>query len=256
MSVSLTDYLRGVDAIAASSPAYRSGGDGSDGTCDCIGLSIGAIRRSGGKWTGTHGSNWAARNALISLKPIEGTGSLTPGDCVLKAREPGQSGYSLPSRYRSGPDLRDYYHWGVVRSVNPLRIVHCTGPGVMIDTRPGQWAYHGWLRLVRRNEGDEEPMTATLTVSAPTGSTVNLRKSPDGPLLDRVPLGERVTALRRQDGWTEISYRGRTGWMQSRFLEGEAAYDDSAGLASRVDELEERLDDVESRLAALDGGLG
>ena len=44
--------------------------------------------------------------------------------------------------------------------------------------------------------------------------------------------------------------------MQSRFLTEDAPSGEASGLADRVDELETRLDDVESRLAALDGGLG
>ena len=256
MPVSLKDYLRGVDDITATAPAYALGHDGSDGLCDCIGLTIGALRRAGGAWTGIRGSNWAARHALITLQPIKSASELLPGACVLKAHEPGDAGYSLPSRYAGEADLRDYYHWGVVRSTNPLRIVHCSSPGVVTDTRLGQWAYHGWLKQVSHSEGDDKPMATTLTVSASSGSTVNLRKTPGGPLLDRIPLGERVTVLRQQDGWTEISYRSRTGWMQSRFLTEDAPSGEASGLADRVDELETRLDDVESRLAALDGGLG
>ena len=256
MPVSLRDYLQGVDDIAASAPAYGLGHDGSDGLCDCIGLTIGALRRAGEVWAGIHGSNWAARHALITLQPVTGVNGLIPGECVLKAHEPGSRDYPLPARYANDADLRDYYHWGVVRSTNPLRIVHCSSPGMVTDTRLGQWAYHGWLKQVSLSEGDDTTMSTTLTVSASSGSTVNLRKTPGGPLLDRIPLGERVTVLRQQDGWTEISSRGRTGWMQSRFLTEDAPSGDASGLADRVDELETRLDDVESRLAALDGGLG
>ena len=126
---------------------------------------------------------------------------------------------------------------------------------MVTDTRPGRWAYYGWLKQLSPNEGDDEPMTATLTVSASSGSTVNLRETPGGALLDRVPLGERVTALQEQDGWTEITCRGRTGWMQSRFLHPDASGAD-ASLQARMEEMETRLSDMESRLAALDGGLG
>lgn len=51
--VTTESFLRGVDAIAGGKPTYRLGHDGSDGTCDCIGLIIGAIRRAGGTWDGT-----------------------------------------------------------------------------------------------------------------------------------------------------------------------------------------------------------
>ena len=43
----LEAFIAQVEAIAQASPVYRPGGDGSDGTCDCIGLVIGAIRRAG-----------------------------------------------------------------------------------------------------------------------------------------------------------------------------------------------------------------
>ena len=51
--VKLDAFLKNADQIAAESPSYKLGHDGSDGECDCIGLIIGAIRRSGGTWSGT-----------------------------------------------------------------------------------------------------------------------------------------------------------------------------------------------------------
>ena len=89
-------FIAQVEAIAQASPVYRLGGDGSDGTCDCIGLVIGAIRRAGGAWTGTHGSNYAARYEMRELLPVTDAGELCLGDVVYKARTPGQAGYALP----------------------------------------------------------------------------------------------------------------------------------------------------------------
>ena len=63
----LEAFIAQVEAIAQASPVYRLGGDGSDGTCDCIGLVIGAIRQAGGAWMGTHGSNYAARYEICLL---------------------------------------------------------------------------------------------------------------------------------------------------------------------------------------------
>ena len=76
------------------------------------------------KWPGIHGSNWAARNAMAWLKPVSCADDLAVGDVVYKAKAPGQAGYRLPDRYAAGPDLNDYYHVGVVRSISPLRIIH------------------------------------------------------------------------------------------------------------------------------------
>ena len=149
MSANLSAILSAVDAIQQEAPTYRLGGKAEDGTCDCIGLIIGALYRCGTKWPGIHGSNWAARNAMAWLKPVSCADDLAVGDVVYKAKAPGQAGYRLPDRYAAGPDLNDYYHVGVVRSISPLQIIHCTSPGgVKTDTRLGRWAYVGALRLL------------------------------------------------------------------------------------------------------------
>lgn len=111
MSITLTAFLEQLEAICATKPDYRIGGSGTDGTCDCIGLIIGAVRRAGGSWKGYHGSNYAARKQMadfVELKPAH----LFVGEIVFKARNPGDSSYSLPDRYKSGGancigDLRD-----------------------------------------------------------------------------------------------------------------------------------------------------
>ena len=217
--VTMKSFLRGVDAIAEGKPTYRLGHDGSDGTCDCIGLIIGAIRRAGGKWTGTHGSNWAARNAMDTLHAVTDPGDLQVGQAVFKAAEPGQSGYNLPDRYKDGEDTRDYYHVGVVRSVSPLEIVHCTGPGIVHDRKMGKWSYAGWLRMVSRvNDEGEATGMQTAVVIAESGSTVNLRKTPHGALEDRVPVGSTAQVIDTMDGWARITVSGKTGWMDMKYL--------------------------------------
>lgn len=215
----MKSFLRGVDAIAEEKPTYRLGHDGSDGTCDCIGLIIGAIRRAGGEWNGTHGSNWAARNAMDTLHAVTDPGDLQVGQAVFKASEPGQSGYNLPDRYKGDADKRDYYHVGVVRSVSPLEIVHCTGPGIVRDKKMGKWSYAGWLRMVSRgNDEGEATGMQTAVVIAESGSTVNLRKTPEGALLERVPVGSAAQVLDTLYGWARITVSGKTGWMDMKYL--------------------------------------
>ena len=134
----LAAFLAGVEEIAATRPRYRLGGSGTDGTCDCIGLVIGAIRRAGGAWTGVHGSNWAARNEMAAMGAVTAA-ELAQGMVVYKAWEPGAKKYALPGRYKNSADQQDYYHVGVVTSVNPLEITHCTGPGIVRDKTQGKW---------------------------------------------------------------------------------------------------------------------
>ena len=237
MSANLSAFLAAIDAIQQEAPTYRLGGKAEDGTCDCIGLIIGALNRCGIKWPGIHGSNWAARNAMAWLLPVSDASDLTVGDIVYKARRPGETGYSLPDRYAADPDRADYYHVGVVRSVSPLRIVHCTSPGgVTTDTKLGKWAYRGGLSLIGEDDdaGKEETGMETATVTAESGSTVNLRKTPGGDLVDRVPVGSVVQVMQvtGEPGsqWAQVDYRGKAGWMDVAFLriEGGTGSTDSA----------------------------
>ena len=223
MSVARDAFLSAVDAIQAEAPTYRSGGKAADGTCDCIGLIIGALNRCGAKWPGIHGSNWAARNAMAWLLPVSDASDLTVGDIVYKARRPGETGYSLPDRYAADPDRADYYHVGVVRSVSPLRIVHCTSPGgVITDTKLGKWAYRGGLILIGEADDEGKVVTGmgTAPVTAESGSTVNLRREPHGALVDRVPVGSVVHVASYLPGaqWAQVAYSGKVGWMDVDFL--------------------------------------
>lgn len=223
MAVNLDAFLSAVDAIQAESPAYRSGGKAEDGTCDCIGLIIGALNRCGVKWPGIHGSNWAARNAMAWMLPVSDAGDLAVGDIVFKGKRPGESGYALPDRYASDPDRNDYYHVGVVRSISPLQIIHCTSPGgVVVDTKVGKWAYRGGLTLIDRS-ACEEPSDAvvpgTATVTASSGSTVNLRTSASkrGKVLTKIPVGNDVTVLDVNGEWAKVQFPV-TGYIKLDFL--------------------------------------
>lgn len=260
--VTMDAWLSKVDEIAAEGPSYQLGHDGAAGKCDCIGLVIGAIRRAGGKWTGTHGSNWAARNAMDTLLPVTDAGDLQAGQVVYKAAMPGQSGYNLPGRYKDDVDKRDYYHVGVVRSVDPLDIVHCTGPGIVHDKKLGKWNYAGWIAMVSRESEKEDARMQTAIVTAESGSTVNLRKTPEGALLDRVPVGSEAHVLDTMDGWARVTVAGKTGWMDKRYLQmQESGAVDASGNAedsSEVDTVTIVLprSAAEKLLAALGGVLG
>ena len=219
--ISLNGFLGNVQEIAESKPSYELGHDGSDGTCDCIGLIIGAIRRAGGSWTGTHGSNYAARYEMRELLPVTEAGELNLGDVVYKARTPGQAGYALPERYKNDPDQRDYYHVGVVTATSPLEITHCTGPGIVRDTKLGKWTYRGRLKKVDYDSAEVvETMVQTAKVTATSGSTVKMRSKPstsDG-LYWEVPVGALVQVAEVSGEWAKVRYGDRTGYMMAKFL--------------------------------------
>ena len=170
--VSLTDFLAKVDEIQREQPRYRLGGWANDGTCDCIGLMIGAMRRCGGTWGGIHGSNWTARFGVTGLKDISGVDQLKPGMLVFRVRSGTDQ---LPVRYLPGGsgytgDIRDYCHVGVVRSVDPLRIVHCTSPTVLEASSLKKWVRAGWPKFLSAKENDSSPEEKTTHVTLRQGS--------------------------------------------------------------------------------------
>lgn len=56
------------------------------------------------------------------------------------------------------------------------------------------------------------------TVTAQSGSTVNLRSAPEGVILKRIPIGTVVLVSEEADGWSRVRADGLEGWMQSAFL--------------------------------------
>ena len=231
----VSKFLEKVQVIKNLNPKRREPGDGSDGYCDCIGLIIGAVRRMGLKWTGIHGSNWAARKEFVKLEKINSVNDLEVGDVVLKACDQGTSGWNLPSRYRKGGkyyngDLKDYYHAGVVTKVNPLNITHMSSK-MTVDTKLGKWNYHGKLSILAKAAGGILPMPSPASddpgtgsravVVAESGSTVNLRRTPSlrGALIDRVPLGTTVDIIAPGEEWANIKCGKRTGYMMAKFLD-------------------------------------
>ena len=228
-------FLEKVLQIFNSNPKRREPGDGSNGYCDCIGLIIGAIRRMGLKWTGIHGSNWAARKEIVNLQPIESISQLKPGDIVLKGKPQGEKGWDLPSRYRSGGryyngDLTDYYHAGVVYSIEPFQIRHMASV-MTIDTKLNRntkspWNYFGRSRqIIDASSGympEPEPVVGQQAyVLASSGKTVNLRSKPStiSSIIARVPLNTIVTIEEPGEEWCVITYKNKKGYMMAKFLD-------------------------------------
>ena len=253
--ISLSTFLVAVDQNRARINEYQSGGDGGGGKCDCIGLIIGAVRLSGAEWPWTHGSNYTARNKIDNLRPVYSVSDLLLGDCVFKAHEPGESGYdadTINGSYKNSPDKRDYYHVGVVTSVQPLEITHCTSVsgGIKRDNSLGKWRFAGELSLVNYDEDDipaaEETALYTAIVQAQNGLPVKMRSKPstNGSILAKADVGTKVEVLEVLDGWAKIRYGGQTGYMMTKFLQDEPPAT-SEGTITR-----EQLESIEASLAA------
>lgn len=229
----LEKFLQKIQVIKALKPKYRQPGDGSDGTCDCVGLIIGAFRRAGIKWSGIHGSNWFARKETTGLKRIESQSELKLGDAVYQAYEPGEKGYALPGRYRKGGkyyngDVRDYMHIGVVTSITPFNITHMGSPTVKVDKSIGRyWKYKGWLTKLGKEPTEELPPQTPVAqckarVIAKSGRYVKMRKEPSTKcrIYEEIPIGATITIEEPGDEWAKVSYGRYTNYyMMAQFLE-------------------------------------
>lgn len=246
--INLVDFLKMVEEIYNEKPDYRKGGSGSDGTCDCIGLIIGAIRRAGGSWSGTHGSNYAARYEVNNLHRIAGADELKVGDIVFKAYDPMDDDWDLPSTYSNHLDQNDYYHVGVVTKVNPIEITHCTSPTVRKDYKLGIWLYAGQLKKVEGDKPMEKKLAYIDRPEGTEGDTVNVRTGPGKgyKLIDRIKFGTKVTITKDLGEWVYIESPEMNGYVMSNYImyinDGDTEDDpDQDGL---TDELKTQLSEI------------
>lgn len=225
-----TDFLFRVNQIANEQPKYEIGHDGSDGACDCIGLVKGALKRAGFSPGGLSGTNYAARNTVRNMKKIVTESDLKKSDVVLKSRDPDDTKYDLPEKYRKGGkqyngDLRDYYHIGVVTGVHPLKITHMTTPTAKVDTKIGKWNWCGQLpQLPQTSDGGDKRVDVTAKVKTPNGGPVNVRagSGTSFKLVGRIPCGAEVRITLKGDRWSRAEYQQDNGmmlgWVMNEYL--------------------------------------
>lgn len=233
--ISKRTFINNILEIQSRSPTYREGGVGADGTCDCVGLIMGAMYEAGVKKYDMHSTNYFARYQMQELYAVSRPEHLFTGMIVYKAREDTSqlnARYQPGGRYYTG-DMLDYYHVGVVLSANPLSIIHCTSgggvDGINVDSTMGKWSNGGRLKGVDySNDGADiieeeetmEPYTAIVSNGKAGTTTVNMRSrpNPDGPIIVRVPIGAKVDVQTKADGWARIVWNGTIGYMMTQFL--------------------------------------
>ena len=244
---------------------WSYGSDTRRGNVDCSGAFVWSYEQHGHDIY--HGSNRIARTEVLELIPVA-VAQIVPGMAAFKLRNPGDKYYALPSSYQPGGrhhngDLNDYYHIGLVDE-DTTRVLNAQGTSTGFVSSPiGQnWSHVAYLKQVDYGgKGSEMSETIkTAVVTADSGSTVNMRDKPNGKLVERVPVGTEVPVSGSQDGWSRIAHNGQSGWMMSQYLRmgGNSAPSETGTeeILRRLKDAERRLDLAETRLAALDGGLG
>lgn len=243
--ISLAKFLNGCKRNASRIKGYKLRCNGSNGLSDCIGYPIGALALEGQKWNGTHGSNYAARYRTKNLHRVTNANQLKLGELVYKHNEPGTKAWeeSFPKeKYRNHPDQNDYYHVGVVTSVNPLEISHCSGGGMHYDKKLGSWDYAGNCSLVDYGSAPSvDPIEDDIAKSAVTGpctayvdvpndTTVNIRSSAStsSRVLTKANEGTKLDVLSVSGSWAKVNYsfdKVGTGYIMSKFISADNKVD-------------------------------
>lgn len=238
--ISLSKFMNGCKRNAQRIKGYKLCCTGANGLSDCIGYIIGSLELEGQKWNGTHGSNYAARYRTRNLHKVTSASQLKLGELVYKRNEPGTKAWqdSFPhNTYKNHPDKNDYYHVGVVTSVNPLEISHCSGGGMHYDKSLGKWAYAGYCSLVDYGAGSTPvvtPVEQTTSDGAVTGpckahvdvpddTTVNIRSamSTGSKVLVKANEGTEVNVLSVSGSWAKVEYsfnKVGTGYVMKKFI--------------------------------------
>ena len=238
MSTTKEKFVERCEDIIKAKPNYELGSSDLH-NCDCIGMVKYSLRKNNVSFT-TSGTNWTIRNQVKNVRSITSTSDLKIGDVVFKAKEPGDSGYNLPSKYRKGGsadngDYRDYCHIGVVKSINPLRIIHMTSPTAKTDTTIGKWKVAAELKDQYVSDGvtpapapeptpEPEPTTTSdqAIVVSPNGGYVKLRANPSKScnLWDKIVPGTKAKIITPGYEWSKVDCGRRKGWyMMTEFLD-------------------------------------
>ena len=161
------------------------------------------------------------------MQRVTASTRLVPGMAIFKSRADLSR---MKAEYKPGgayydPKLpEDFYHIGLVASVDPLQIINATPPKVRIDDRLSRWQWAGYLKAVDYTAAGPEPDETCAQVTAENGSTVNLRQKPSlkAVILARVPLGQRVAVREKTSPeWWKVAYLSFTGYMMRKFLKTE-----------------------------------
>ena len=240
MSTTRPRFVEKCMDIIQAKPDYQTGCSDTR-KCDCIGMIKYSLRQNNVSFS-TTGTNWTFRNQVHNIRKITSASVLRIGDVVFKVRKPGTSGYDLKPKYQKGGsayngDLNDYSHIGVVKTVNPLRIIHMTSPTAKTDDGIGKWAFAADLNKEYVSDADPVPETPTepetpvdpspapviltATVCSDNGKPVKLRAKPSTKCgdYDDLKVGTVVTVTSYKEDWCKVTYRYRKNWyIMTKFL--------------------------------------
>ncbi len=204
---------------------------------DCIRVITNPMKAAG-KTFDYLGSNYFVRYEVENLQRLTSESQLAAGKALFRSKEPNESGYALPDRYKAGSacdtgDYLDYHHIGLYvgdgRIVDSNKTATQDGPAISTNWRAWEWVadivaveYPAAGTPDAGTGGGEETMN-TATVNTNGKGPLNFRQGPSTNYKlcarnPKVPEGAVVEVLEARGEWTRIIYNGETGWVLGQYL--------------------------------------
>ncbi len=180
-----------------------------EGCVDCSGAFAYAYKRLGGYMY--HGSNTMWRKYTTEKGKREEM-TLLPGMAVFKWKKDG------------APDsLGNFYHVGLYVGNGKVIEAQNASTGCVVSDI-GKWPYAARLKdtVYDVQEGEEKPLAIECRAKVVTESgKLNLRASPSGALITRIPRHEEVSVIKwnATDGWALVIYADAQGYASQEFLQ-------------------------------------
>ena len=177
----------------------------------------------------------AAKRMLYLTYGKEGAGCRYARDYYKRAHalydtpEPGDQVFFWPADHKEGDTA--VQHTGLVVSVNGGRFYTVEGNSNQqvqkhsystIYTRLAGFGRPNWSIGTDEDAGGEKPVAQEYRIAnIPEGETVRMRKAPgtNSDTLTKIPGGEIVSVDEYGTEWAHVAYKGRNGYIMSKYLE-------------------------------------
>lgn len=222
--ITVDNITYGINSIVKENPIFKVGHDGSDGSCDSIGLIRGGLLRAGAtKITSMKEPNQFARKIAINLN--KNNGIIKRGQVLLKTKDISDETQPLPFKYRNGGsdyngDLTNYVDIAFVINDNPIEIVYMTNEGAIKNKNINDWDYVCDLPYVSYKRTKSAMMSAIIQNDTP----VKLYESPSfsSTEITRIPSNTLVLVNEKGERWSRITYVDKSGYVLSKFIKEES----------------------------------
>ncbi len=100
------------------------------------------------------------------------------------------------------------------------------GAAVSVTKNSNGWSYvtyksrTGWVMSSYLKSTYSEAVKTVKAVTRYASANVNFRKSPStsGSIIMKIPRGASVSVTKTSNGWSNVTYKSRTGWVMSSYL--------------------------------------